>query len=166
MELTFAPKNILEINDARIIFRNFRGEGSMYNDEGNRNFAVVIPNEEIKDALINDTNQYGVGWNVRIKPPRMDGEEPYMYLTVKVKYSDRSKPKAYLITNGRKKELTEETIHILDDIDIRSVDLDIRAYDGESKFGPFRAAYLQAIYVVQEVDRFKARFAEEEGPEE
>ena len=27
MHLTFAPKGILQIDDARICFRNFRGEG-------------------------------------------------------------------------------------------------------------------------------------------
>ena len=26
MELTFAPKDILQVNDTRIIYRNFRGE--------------------------------------------------------------------------------------------------------------------------------------------
>ena len=63
-------------------------------------------------------------------------------------------------------ELTEETIGMLDDIDIKSVDMDIRPYDDEGRFGPFRSAYLQAIFVTQEIDRFAARFAEEESPEE
>ena len=37
-------------------------------------------------------------------------------------------------------------------IHIACVDLDIRPYDGESTYGPFRSAYLQAMYVQQKVD--------------
>lgn len=56
MELTFAPRDILQINDARIIYRNLRGEGSKFNREGDRNFAVVIPNQELADELMSFTD--------------------------------------------------------------------------------------------------------------
>ena len=42
MELVFAPKNVLQINDARIVFKNFRGEDRKFNKEGDRNFALLI----------------------------------------------------------------------------------------------------------------------------
>lgn len=157
---------MLQIDDARICFRNFRGEGSMYNNEGSRNFSVIIPNEEIAEALRNDVNEFGVGWNVKIKAPQKEGDMPFMHLKVNVKYTDRSAPNVYLISGKNRLELKEDTIAMLDDIDIKSVDLDIRPYDDQGRFGPFRSAYLQAIYVTQEIDRFAARFAEEEGPEE
>lgn len=165
MELTFAPKGILQVDDARIIYRNFSGAPSKYNREGDRNFAMVIPNEEMADALINDTNQYGVGWNVKIKRPREDGEDPFMYLPVKVKFNDRG-PHIYLVTGKRTVRLNEETVSILDDVDIEQVDLDIRPYDDVVNGKPFRSAYLQSIRIIQNVDRFAARMAEEEYPEE
>lgn len=157
---------MLQIDDARICFRNFRGEGSMYNAEGARGFSIIIPDEETAEALRNDVNEFGVGWNVKVRAAREEGEMPFMHLPVKVKYTDRSRPKVYLISGRSRIELDEDTIGMLDDIDIRSVDMDIRPYDGEGRFGPHRTAYLQSIYVTQEVDRLAARFAEEEFPEE
>lgn len=165
MELVFAPRNILQIDDARICFRNFRGEEGKYNREGDRNFALVIPDSEMAEALQNDTNQYGASWNVKIKPPREEGDEPFIYLPVKVKFNERG-PIVYLRSGGNRVKLDEESISMLDDIDIRSVDLDIRPYDSEINGRPFRSAYLQSMCVTQDIDRFAARFASEEYPEE
>jgi hypothetical protein len=154
MNITFAPRGVLQIDDARIIFRNFRGAASKYNREGERNFAVIIPDQDTADKLINDVNRNGVGWNVKIRPPREDGDDPFIYLPVKVKFSEYG-PNVYLVTNGRKNRLDEESIACLDDIEISRVDLDIRPYDDMINGKPFRAAYLKAIQVVQEVDRFR-----------
>lgn len=160
MHVTFAPKSILQIDDARIIFRNFAGEGSKYNREGDRNFAVVIDNEEVAEAIANDVNEYGVSWNVKIKPPREEGDMPFMYLPVKLKFNDRG-PIVYLKTGSVMNKLDEGSVDILDNIDIASVDLDIRPYDDMINGKPFRAAYVQSMCVTQEFDRFAARHAEE-----
>lgn len=159
MELTFAPRDILQVNDARIIYRNFRGEGSKYNREGDRNFAMIIPNQELADELI------AHGWNVKIKAPREEGEDPFMYLPIKVKFNDRG-PHIYLMTGDRTNRLEEDMVPMLDDIDIYSVNLDIRPYDWEVNGKTGRTAYLQAMKVIQEIDRFAAEMAEEESPEE
>ena len=165
MNLTFAPKNILQIDDARIVFRNFKGIASKFNNEGERNFAIVIPDLEIADSLINDKNQFGASWNVKIKAPKDDGDMPFIYLPVKVHFNERG-PRIYLRTGNHRAELNPDTVGILDDIDIRSVDMDIRPYDGEGAMGPFRSAYLLSMEVTQEIDRFAARYAAEEHPEE
>ena len=159
MELTFAPRGILQIDDARIVFRNFRGEGGPYNREGDRNFALVIPTEEIADELVAE------GWNVKKKDPREEGDDPFIFLPVKIKFNDRG-PHVYLKTGDVSNKLDEESVGCLDDIDIRSVNLDIRPYDWEVNGKTGRTAYLQSMEVVQEIDRFAARYAEEEYPEE
>ena len=165
MKLTFAPRDVLQIDDAMIIFKNFKGEGGRYNAEGNRNFAILIQDQEIVNALIEDTNKYGIGWNVHIKAPREEGDDPFMYLPVKVKFNGRG-PVVYLKSGSNRVKLTEETIACLDDIDIASVDLDIRPYDNEVNKNPHRTAYLQSMCVIQDIDRFSARFAAEEHPED
>lgn len=157
---------ILEVNGAQIIrggsFCNFEGRGDKYNREGDRNFAIRIPNAEIAEALQNDVNEYGVGWNVKIKPPRDEDEEPFMFLKVKVKYNKETGrgPSVYLETNGKMTRLNEDTIGCLDHIDIREVQLDIRSYDDVINGNPCRAAYLQSMRVVQDVDRFEAMYAD------
>lgn len=162
MNVRFAGRT-LQIDDARICYRNFKGLPSDFNAAGNRNFSVIIPDQETADALMNDTNQYGIGWNVKISTPREEGDQPFIHLPIKVKFNDRG-PAIYLKSGAKTIKLEEETVGMLDDIDIRSVDLDIRPYDGEGRFGAFRSAYLSAIWVTQEVDRFAARMAEEECP--
>ena len=147
MNITFAPRGILQIDDAMITYRNFSGTGTKFNREGDRNFALIIDDPEIADALKNE------GWNVRVKPPREDGDDPFMYLPVKIKFSERG-PNVYLATGNNLNKLDEESIACLDDIDIIGVDLDIRPYDWDVNGKSGRTAYLQSIKVTQRVDRF------------
>ena len=162
MNITIAPNGILQIDDARITYRNFSGVGGRFNREGDRNFALIIPDQETADKLINDTNEYGVGWNVKVKPPRDEDEEPFIYLQVKVKFSDFG-PNVYLKTGDVMNRLDEESVGCLDNIYIKSVDLDIRPYDDTINGKPFRSAYLHSICVHQDIerDRFAARYANE-----
>lgn len=162
MELNFTTTNrgerILQINDAQIKYRNFTGVGDRYNREGDRNFALIISSEEIKDALLDDVNEYGAAWNVKIKQ-REEGDDPDMYMNVKVKFTAFG-PNIYLKSgDAAPVRLDEDSVECLDHIDIASVDLDIRAYDDQINGRGFRSAYLQSIYVVQDFsrDRFAAR---------
>ena len=143
----------LQIDEARIVYRNFEGRQGLYNDEGDRSFSLVIPNQEIADMLID------LGWNVRIKAPRMEGEEPFIHLPVKVKFNSRG-PACYLVnTRGNQIRLDEESVEILDKIDIADVSVDIRPYDWEHGRQKGRSAYLHAIKVKQAVtDRFTEEY--------
>ena len=153
MNITFAPRGILQIDDARIIFKNFEGRGDKFNREGDRNFSLLIEDPDTADAMIKE------GWNVRIKPARDEDEPPFMRLPIKVKFSDYG-PNVYLITGDRRNELDEESIGCLDNIDIESVDMDIRPYDWEVNGKTGRTAYLQSMQVVQRIDRFAAKYAD------
>lgn len=165
MELNFRDRGIVEINNARIIFRNFAGEETQYNRKGDRNFAVVIPNKELADELVNDVNADGVGWNVKFKEPRDPEDDMFMFLKVKVKFNGRG-PAIYLNTGGKLNRLDEDSVGILDEIDIINVDMDIRPFDNFVNGKPYRTAYLQSICITQDIDRFAARYAGEEFPEE
>ena len=152
MEICFAPKETLQIDDARIIFKNFEGRGDKFNREGDRNFSLLIEDPKTADALIER------GWNVKVKEGRDEDEEPFMRLPVKVKFTAYG-PKVYLISGGRRIELNEDTIGMLDQIEIESVDMDLRPYDWDVSGRTGRTAYLQSMQVVQRIDRFAARYA-------
>lgn len=164
MELKVAENGMLMVDDGHIIFKNFAGKKTAYNDKGNRNFALSIPTREMADALVRD------GWNVKIKDGVNPEDEPRMHLPVKIKFG-RSGPNIYLTSGKNRRQLTEDEVEILDRISIARVDLDIRPYDWVTQEGTKnekrgRAAYLQNMYVEQNIDRFAQRFAEEEAPDD
>ena len=155
MEIGFARAGkLLQIDDARIIFKNFSGEESKFNRAGDRNFAVHIDDTELADQLIAD------GWNVTVKPPKEEGDDPYMYIKVKIKFNDRG-PKVFLRSGKHVRRLSEQNVGLLDSIDILRVDLDLRAYDWEVNGKTGRTAYLDSINVEQDLNRFEEYYENE-----
>ena len=84
-----------------------------------------------------------------------------MFLPVKIKFNNRG-PAAYVVSGDQVTKLNEDTIDMLDEIDIQSVDMDVRPYDWEVNGKEGRSAYLQAINVIQNIDRFGAKYANRE----
>lgn len=138
-----------EIDDAKIIssYRNFSGAGSKCNREGDRNFSIAIDDDRWSQYLIDE------GFNVKIKAPREEGNSPFMYLGIKVKFNGWG-PQVILVSGDKMTELNEDNVNILDDIEIVRADLDIRPYDWEANGKTGRAAYLSGIRVYQRVSRF------------
>mgnify|MGYP000001665403 FL=1 len=87
-----------------------------------------------------------------------------MRLPIKVKFTNYG-PNVYLRTGNRVNELNEESIACLDNIEIDSVNMDIRPYDWDVNGRTGRTAYLQSMEVVQRIDRFAARYANKNDEE-
>lgn len=146
--------NNISIAGAQLIFKNFKGKKTDYNEEGDRNFGVLL-DEELAEKLEND------GWKVRRLKAEEDDPEQYKqpWLKVKVRFEPYP-PIAMLINKRGKKKLTEENIDQLDWSRIKNCDLVIRPYNyPASNFAPAGvAAYLKAIYVTIEEDEFAEKY--------
>lgn len=155
-------KKNLEIEDAVILFRNFTGVGTQYNRLGDKNFSVRL-DEESALPLIED------GWNIKpLKPLDESDPEVYYHLPVKVRF-DIVPPTIWLITNGsrsKKTLLNEKTVSVLDFADIVSADLVIKPYNWNAQGKSGIKAYLKTAYITIEEDRFAAKYAEEEYPQD
>lgn len=146
-------KNIDNIimENAHIMFRNFKGEETKYNRAGNRNFCVTIDDPELADKLIQD------GWNIRTLAAREEGDEErhYMQVAISFKYTP---PRVFLVTKNGRKPLDEDTIEALDFAEIRNVDMTIRPYQWEVNGKTGVKAYLKTMYVTLEEDEFEDKY--------
>lgn len=153
-------RETLKIEGARLIWRNFEGKAGPYNDPGDRSFHVVIPPENV-EALRE------VGWNVRTKPPREEGDEPLNTLEVKVSYRPGSRPpRCVLVTSRGQTTLDEDTIKEFDIAEIENVDLIINPYHWEVQGKSGIKAYLKSIYVTVVEDELELKYGSAFEPDE
>ena len=150
--------NDVNIRNARIMFRNFSGRESQFNDAGERNFCVIIDDPEEAEMLNND------GWKVRVLAPREEGEPPLHYIPVKVKY-DRYPPSVYLISGRKRTLLDESSIGCLDYAEIEHIDMVLSPYSWEKAGRQGIKAYLKIMYVTIKEDPFAADYAYLDDPD-
>lgn len=143
-----------KVEGAKLIFLNFSGRETMYNQPGNRNFCVVL-DEKTAKAMLDD------GWNVKLpKPGEADDEENTKdpYIQIAVKYKIRP-PKIVLITSGGRTYLTEDMVEILDGMDFENVDLIANASYWEVGDKSGIKAYLKTMYVTVDEDDLDRKYS-------
>ena len=156
--------HFLQIQDARLIFKNFKGEKSPKNRDGKKTFCVVIDDEEIADRMRED------GFNVR-------KWRDYDILTVRCNFRENgSGPhvviNSYSNNNGKLKltacvECDNDTVGRLDDIRYDWVDLSINPYRYEKDDESYGySAYLSEMYVNVIRSALEEKYAAMEGPED
>lgn len=149
--------NNLTIRDARIIFRNFSGKATNFTPEGRRTFSVLIDDEGLANALLQD------GWNVKTLRKRNPDDPQHYHLPVSVFYGNYP-PSIVMISGRTKTVLDESTVQLLDWADIEKVDLTIRprAYEAAGRKGI--KAYLKTMYVTVQEDELAAEYADLDAP--
>lgn len=150
--MAFKQVSNINIENAKLMFKNFAGDESKFNRRGNRNFCVRIEDPELAATLASD------GWNVKTLRPREEGDPESHYIQVTVNY-DYIPPTIYLINSAGKTLMTEETVGTLDYLDIANVDLCIRPYCWEVNGNTGIKAYVKTMYVTIDEDVFAAKYS-------
>lgn len=141
----------ISIENAKIMFRNFAGRANDYNDEGNRNFCVVIDDPDMVIDMVRE------GWNVRYLEPSGPDENPVSYIQVRVAFGYRP-PNIVMITGGGMTQLGEEEVHLLDSAEIEKVDMIISPYHWAYGKKTGVKGYLKAIYVTIVEDELERKY--------
>lgn len=148
-------QNVVVMEGVRLVFRNFTGKEGQYNQEGARNFGVILP-DDVAAAMERD------GWNVKYLQPREaeEEEETTPWLPVKINYRRGRPPQIYMVTSRGKTLMTEDTVEQLDWADITNVDLIARPFNYDVSGRTGVAAYVQSMYVTIEEDPLQRKYAE------
>lgn len=144
--------NTFSVEDAHIMFRNFAGKETRFNQAGKRNFCVELTVAEA-DKLEAE------GWNVKRREPREEGDPEFCYIQVSVSF-DTIPPNIWLVTSHNKTRLNSQTVDILDYADIDRVDLVVRPYNWEVNGKHGVKAYVKNMYVTIVEDEFDKKYAD------
>ena len=156
--------NNLVVENARIIFRNFRGEESMYNARGNRNFCLLVSREQ-------GAQLEREGWKVKWPKPSPAGEQdrdPYIPVTVRFFSTETEKdgrdPKIYVRTSERDQfvEYSERMVGNLDNAEIANCDIVVRPREWEMNGKSGIKAYLKSMWVTLLQDEFYGKYYSDE----
>lgn len=136
-------EQLIEINNAKILWKNFTGVSGFYDKEGGRNFCLVLPD----DASVNFFEQNG--YSVAIKSSGVEVREFIRYLKVKLKFNN-GEPTIILESNNKTIRVDENLVSVLDFIKIKSIDMSIKPYHWELPNGEHgQIAYLNSMTVYQ-----------------
>ncbi len=140
----------ISVENARIIFRNFAGKESKFNAKGKRNFCLILDNEDAEKLA-------DIGWNIKYLNPRDPEDPPQAYLQVAVAY-ENFPPKIWLISGGKKTELNEDTVSVLDYAEIENIDVIVRPYTWEVNGKGGIKAYVKNMYVTIVENEFEKKY--------
>lgn len=144
----------VNIENARIGFRNFEGREGMYNKAGERSFVIFL-DPETADAMHAD------GWNVKypkereMVDPEADTRDPHVQVSVSF---DNYPANVFLISNDNVTKLNAEEVSMLDWAEIENVDLVIRPYTWTVNGNSGIKAYLKSGYFTIVTDVFAEKY--------
>jgi len=139
----------LEIADAQIkwVFSHFDGREDTFNQEGDHNFTVIIPEREALELKEQ-------GWSIREVPGYEEGDPPEFLLKVKISSRFFDELKIYLIKNNRKYRAEKRDLADIKRSTTTRIDLVIKPSRWTHGNNSGVTAYVEELYAHIEQSRF------------
>lgn len=135
-------------------FSHFDGRADMYNEAGNHDFVIVLP-EDIARQMQED------GWNVKEKEPYEEGDPPEWHLQVKISYKFED-PRIFLIKdNGVRKRKIRALKSDLRDIrrdTTQNIDVILTPSRWTQPGRSGITAYAKELYATVKESRFSSKY--------
>lgn len=150
--------------DAKLIFKNFKGEAGMYNREGDASFHVLLQ-PDVAQQLLAD------GWGVKflkLRPDDDPNDPPQAHMEVRVSFKIKP-PHIVLITSGGRTEIGQAELEMLDYIEMQQVDFIVNPYNWVMHEGTPQekrgvSAYLKSMFVTMKEDYLEQKYANVGAP--
>lgn len=146
----------VELEDVQIkwAFSHFDGRADTFNDEGDHNFTIILP-EETARTLMDE------GWNVREMDPYEEGDPPEYLLKVKISYRFEA-PKIYLIKGDRKVRAEERDLSDIRRDTCEQIDVILTPSRWVNGNRSGITAYTKELYAKVRESRFAAKYGDYE----
>lgn len=139
-----AQRETIKLRYVQIIYRNFSGKPGPFNEEGERSFSILLPEETALDLTARGLN---------VKALRLtDPDDPQMYhLPVAVSYRRRP-PRVYMVTGDgermplRKALLSEDMVGMMDNLELGECHMMIAISNYEVRGTKGKKCYLQSFF--------------------
>lgn len=132
------------LENVSIVKRNFAGKEGPFNDEGERNFLVLL-DPDIAAQMHDD------GWLVKQFAPNPETGERQSFVQVKV-FFPLYPPRIIMISNRGRTQIKEDEVELLDKVDVKNVDLILRPNNWSINGNKGKKAYLKTMYITIEDD--------------
>lgn len=144
-------QQVVTIEGCRLLWPHLAGNPGKFNRAGERGFTIVFDDADEVQKLVDE------GYNVNIKPPREEGEEPFMKMNVKLAFTPTYRPQIWLNVNGQRKVLDENTCEAIDMLrssNITNVVVQFHPFIYDNEYGHGKSAWLDGIEVFAIPSRF------------
>lgn len=146
----------LRVENAVVIFKNFRGGPTDFNPQGGKRTFGLVLNQEWADRLRDD------GWNVKFKD--LDEGDRLYYTEIVVNDESKYPPRLYLLTEfmGKKTMSLMQPAEYakLDQYMITGLDLEIHPYEHGRTTPNGKKGYLKNLWAsLQSVNDFGGKYA-------